>query len=398
MPFLFSKRVLATLIAAAVTLLSAVAEGVQLKKVVIDPGHGGHDAGAISLDGKLKEKDVVLDIALRLGDRIKSEYPDVKVIYTRDKDVFIPLDKRADIANKNHADLFISVHANSVPKTSKAPSGCETYVMGMNKNAANMEVCKRENAVILMEDDYTTKYQGFDPNDTESYIFFNLMQNAYFEQSLKFAELCQDELHKGPIAGNRGIKQGGLLVLWRTTMPSVLVELGFITNASDRTTLGQKEKREQLAGNLFDAFCKFKSQYESGGQTTDNKPAEPAAAEKDAKDDSTGVDGGNDRSGDDSNGSDGGGETTASDKTESLAATGNFYAVQIFALSRELESGAPQFKGKKPIHRFREGTVFKYTVGVFETEEEAAAAVTKIAPVFPGCFVVKIDNFEIKKK
>ncbi len=363
MPFLFIKRLLATLFAAAVTLLPAAAEGVQLKRVVIDPGHGGHDPGAISPDGKLKEKDVVLDIALQLGDRIKKEYPDVKVIYTRDRDIFIPLDKRADIANKNRADLFISVHVNSVPKTSKAPSGCETYVMGMNKNAANMEVCKRENAVILLEDDYTTKYQGFDPNDTESYIFFNLMQNAYFEQSLKFAELCQKELQSGPIAGNRGIKQGGLLVLWRTTMPSVLVELGFITNALDRATLQQAQKREQLAGNLFDAFCKFKSQYESGGQPSEEEPSKPVAEE-----------------------------------TKDISATGNFYAVQIFAISKELEPGDARFKGEGPVHSFRSGNIFKYTVGAFKTEEEAAAAVTKLSTGFPGCFVVKIDNFEIIKK
>ena len=388
MPFLFSKRVLAVMISAFLAMFCASAEGVQLKKVVIDPGHGGHDAGAVSLDGRLKEKDVVLDIALRLGNRIKKEYPDVKVIYTRDKDVFIPLDKRADIANKNKADLFISVHINSVPKTSKAPSGCETFVMGMNKNAANMEVCKRENAVILLEDDYSTKYQGFDPNDTESYIFFNLMQNAYFEQSLIFADLCQKELHKGPITGNRGIKQGGLLVLWRTTMPSVLVELGFITNASDRATLDQKDKREQLAGDLFNAFCKFKDQYESGSKSDEQPEPEPEVKpepkpEPEIKPETKP-------------------ETSAEPVEEQAvsapAADGNFYAVQIFAISKELESGAPQFKGEKDIHRFRVGSVFKYTVGVFKTEAEAATAVTKLSDSFPGCFVVKVENFEIKKK
>ena len=375
MPFLFSKRLFAVLISAFLALFCASAEGVLLKKVVIDPGHGGHDSGAISLDGKLKEKDVVLDVALRLGNRIKKEYPDVKVIYTRDKDVFIPLDKRGDIANKNHADLFISVHVNSVPTTSKAPSGCETYVMGMHKNAANMEVCKRENSVILLEDDYSTKYQGFDPNDPQSYIFFNLMQNAFFEQSLIFAEMCQKELHKGPVPTNRGIKQGGLLVLWRTTMPSVLVELGFITNASDRATLALGAKREQLAGNLFDAFCSFKEQYEGGGQ--ESVPAQP---EPEVKESETPP------------------QTEASGQADTPISEDAFYAVQIFALSKELEAGAPQFKGEKDIHRFRVGNVFKYTAGVFKTEAEAAASVTKLSEKFPGCFVVKVENFEIKKK
>ncbi|MBQ5401486.1 MAG: N-acetylmuramoyl-L-alanine amidase, partial [Bacteroidales bacterium] len=161
MPFLLSRKIIATLLIALFTTLSAAADGVRLKKVVIDAGHGGHDAGAISTDGKLMEKSVVLDVALKLGERIKKEYPGVKVIYTRDKDVFIPLYQRADIANKNHADLFISVHCNSVPKTSKAPTGSETWIMGMNQNAANMEVCKRENSVILLEDDHNTRYQGF---------------------------------------------------------------------------------------------------------------------------------------------------------------------------------------------------------------------------------------------
>ena len=354
------------LFAALLVTFSAAADGVRLKTVVIDPGHGGHDAGAISLDGKLMEKNVVLDVATRLGDR--------------SKDVFIPLDKRADIANKNHADLFISIHCNSVPKTSKAPSGSETFVMGMNKNAANMEVCKRENSVILMEDDYSTKYQGFDPNDTESYIFFNLMQNAYFEQSLIFAELCQKELHKGPIPTNRGIKQGGLLVLWRTTMPSVLVELGFITNANDRTTLASPAKREQLAGCLFNSFEQFKKQYEGGTESKPEVKPEPEPEPEPEAEPAPAVT-----------------ENTPS-ASEDVATGGSCFAVQIFALSKELESGAPQFKGEKNIHRFKVGSVFKYTAGVFENERDAAAAAQKMSEKFPGCFVVKIDNFDIKKK
>ena len=375
MPISAHKRFLAAFFVLLLPLACASAQGgVKLRTVVIDPGHGGHDSGAISLDGKLKEKHVVLDVALQLGGRIKKAYPDVKVVYTRDKDVFIPLDKRADIANKNHADLFISVHCNSVPKNVKAPSGCETFVMGMNKNAANMEVCKRENAVILLEDDYSTKYQGFDPNDTESYIFFNLMQNAYFEQSLIFAELCQTELHKGPIPTNRGIKQGGLLVLWRTTMPSVLVELGFITNSSDRATLASKAKRDLLSAGLFAAFEKFKQQYEGGGDAGQTQPQgqTPTQAEEEPAE-------------------------ARSEATRPLDG-GTYYAVQIFALSKELESDAPQFKGEKNIHSFRVGNVFKYTAGIFKTEEEAVQEASRMRVSFPGCFVVKIDNFEIIKK
>ena len=369
MPILFSRRLFTAVLAVFLALSAVADDGIRLKKVVIDAGHGGKDPGAISADGKLKEKTVVLDIALKLGDLIKKEYPDVKVIYTRDKDVFIPLDKRADIANKTHADLFISIHCNSVK--SQKPSGFETYVMGMDRNDANMAVCKRENSVILLEDDYSTKYQGFDPNDTESYIFFNLMQNAHFEQSLKFAELCQEEMKRGPVKVNRGIKQGALVVLWRSTMPSVLVELGFISNAADKAVLADKSHRDALAADLFAAFKRFKEQYESG---ISEDPL-PHSDEESISEDPT---------------------QNASDMLSDNG--GDFYAVQVFAISKELEEGSPQFKGEKNIHRFNTGKVFKYTVGQYDTEAEAAAAAEKLNSKFPGCFVVKIDNFEIKKK
>ncbi len=396
MPFLFSRRLLAAALAATLAATVALAQEVRLSTVVIDPGHGGHDSGAISLDGKLKEKDVVLDVALRLEKRINGEYPDVKVICTRRKDEFIPLDRRADIANKNKADLFISVHVNSVPKTSKAPSGCETFVMGMHKNAANMEVCKRENSVILMEDDYSTKYQGFDPSDTESYIFFNLMQNAYFEQSLIFAELCKKELRGGPISTDRGIKQGGLLVLWRTTMPSVLVELGFITNPNDRATLSSPQKREQLAGNLFNAFVKFKEQYESGGDS--NSPGQEPTSEENpsAKEPSPAppaLEPG--RAAKDNPAA---GQSASGGSTSQAEAADTYYTVQVFALSKKLESDAPQFKGCKDVHRFNVGSIYKYCIGTFRNEAEAAKASAEMKSDFPSCFVVKIDNFEIKKK
>lgn len=356
MPISFSRRLIALVFAATLALfpLAAGDGGLKLNRVVIDAGHGGHDPGCISPDGKVKEKTIALDIALLLGERISKAFPDVEVSYTRDKDIFIPLYTRADIANSRHADLFISIHCNAV--SSKKPSGFETFVMGMNSNAANMEVCKRENAVILLEDDYTTRYAGFDPNDTESYIMFNLMQNAYFEQSLILADLCQKALAKGPVVNNRGIKQGGLVVLWRSTMPSVLVEVGFLSNSEDRAVLTSKAKREQIADALASAFAKFKEQYEAGA---DDLPENTTAAEE---------------------------------------PSGTFFAVQLFALSKLLESGSAQFKGEKDIHRFNAGNVYKYTAGEYKTEAEATAAAKRLADKFPGCFVVKIENFEITKK
>ena len=379
MPISFSRRLLSAVFVAVCTYFCASAataeEGLKLKKVVIDAGHGGHDPGAISKDRKLYEKNVVLDLALMLGDKIKKAYPDVKVVYTRDKDVFIPLYERADIANKNHADLFISIHCNSAQ--SATPSGFETWVMGMDHNAANMEVCKRENSVILLEDDYTTRYQGFDPNDSESYIMFNLMQNAHFEQSLIFADLCQKAMQGGPVLKNRGIKQGALMVLWRTTMPSVLVEVGFISNLQEKSVLASKDKRKQIAGELFTAFKKFKEQYEECGDVDVDDDSTPGIAPEETE------------------------QPTAEPAEIPAPASGGqdtFFAVQIFAISKSLKSDDPVFKGAKDIRKFNAGKVFKYTAGTFEKEEDAAAAAQKMATDFPGCFVVKIDNSEIRKK
>ena len=384
-PFISLLSFVAIAAAALSAVLPASAQGggVTLKTVVIDAGHGGNDPGAISLDGKLKEKTVVLDVALTLGKMITEAYPDVKVIYTRDKDVFIPLNTRADIANKNHADLFISLHCNSVPKNKTAPSGCETYVMGMSKSESNMEVSKRENSVILMEDDYSTTYQGYDPDNPESFIFFNLMQNAYFEQSLLMAELCQKHLAKGPISTNRGIKQGALLVLWRTTMPSVLVELGFITNKSDRNTLATKEKRTQLASRVFSAFKEFKEQYDGTVDTptvsgNDPKPAEQTSEVKPTVKEEI--------------------STTDSSKTvENAPNSDSFFAIQIFAVSRNISSGASDFKGLKEIEKFKSGNLYKYTTGHFKNEKDAQAALSSVRAKFKDAFVVKVDDGKVEK-
>lgn len=378
-PFITLLCILAITAASLSASYSASAQdsGVALRTVVLDPGHGGNDPGAISLDGKLTEKSVVLDVALILGKMIKDAYPDVKVIYTRDKDVFIPLNTRADIANKNHADLFISLHCNSVPKNKTAPSGCETYVMGMSKSDSNMEVTKRENSVILMEDDYTTKYQGYDPNNPESAIFFNLMQNAYFEQSLKMAELCQKQLSKGPISTNRGIKQGALLVLWRTTMPSVLVEMGFITNKSDRNTLASKEKRTQLASRLFAAFKEFKEQYD--GTVSDVPSVQPPVVQKEEPTVKN--------------------EPVVKDEPAAAEASADspYYAIQIFAVSRNLSSNASEFKGLKQIGKFPAGSIFKYTTGNYKTAQEAQAALSSVRAKFKDAFVVKIEAGKAEK-
>jgi N-acetylmuramoyl-L-alanine amidase len=229
--------------------------------VVIDAGHGGHDPGSISPDRKVKEKTIALSVALKFGKLIEQNNPDIKVIYTRDTDIFIPLDTRSDIANNNKADLFISIHVNSVK--ARSASGSETYVMGESKSSSNLEVTMKENSVISLEGDHQSVYEGFDPNNPESYIIFSLLQNAHLEQSLQIAEFVQEELGKGPVKINRGIKQGGLIVLWRSSMPAILVELGFISNPNDYLVLTREENHDRFANSLYKAFSKYKKAYES---------------------------------------------------------------------------------------------------------------------------------------
>jgi len=251
-----------------------------LKKVVIDPGHGGRDGGAPG--ARSKEKDIVLDVALRLGKMINEKFPDVEVIYTRKTDVPVELYKRGEIANKAHANLFISIHANDVAKGSRCPSGTETFVMGNDQSAANMEVAKLENSVILYEDDYSTRYEDFDPKRAESYIMFQAIQNSYLNQSLDFAAEIQSQF-KSAKRTDRGVKQANLLVLWRTAMPSVLVEIGFICHPEEEKFMSSAAGKETIASSIFQAFSSYKSKVEDRSsfrpveQTTNSDQSKTAA-------------------------------------------------------------------------------------------------------------------------
>ena len=258
-------------------VVDAQENGSALKKVVIDPGHGGRDPGAVG--ARSKEKDIVLDISLRLGKMINQKYPDVEVIYTRKTDVFVEHYKRADIANKAHANLFISIHANSAAKGSKCPSGTETYVMGNDKSAANMEVAKRENSVILLEEDYEQRYAGFDPDNPVSYIIFSLMQHSSLNQSLDFAAEIQNQFGKAKRV-DRQVKQAPIFLLHQTAMASVLVEVGFICNTAEESFMNSAAGRETLASSIFQAFSSYKakiedrSSFRTGHQTANQKKVE----------------------------------------------------------------------------------------------------------------------------
>lgn len=254
----------------AITLLNSANgqshQEFKVKTIVIDAGHGGKHPGT---SGKFtKEKDITLKVALKVGKLIEQNLPDVKVLYTRKTDVFIGLAERAKVATDNHANVFISIHANSLPeKTPDAKKqsiyGTETYVMGLHKNEENFEVAKRENSVILVEENYKEKYQGFDPNSPESYILFSLNQSASLESSLLLASKIEGEFGKRSGRKSRGVKQAGFQVLWMTTMPSVLVEIGYLSNTKEEKELNSDQVQDYIASAVYRAFKEYKNEVES---------------------------------------------------------------------------------------------------------------------------------------
>ena len=363
---------------------------IKIKTVVLDAGHGGKDTGAISKNGAIKEKDITLSVALKLGKMINSNYPDVKVVYTRKRDEYIELSKRAEIANRNKADLFISIHVNSQKGTTA--TGTETFVMGTHKSSSNFEICKLENSVIVLEEDYQSKYEGFDPNSPESYIIFSLLQNTHLEQSLKFAALIQDNFKLGPIKVNRGVKQGGLLVLWKTTMPAVLTEIGFISNPAESNQLRRDAVQSQIAARIFNAFAKYKTDYEGGAPKLipDNEMPSHSAEQQEAAVESAEQQ-----------------EATVASAERQEAtvaetavlneqpeakgqpeASGKAYRIQILSVTKVLPAGAPDLKGRRDAYYIYANKAYKYCIGEYATREEAAADLPKIRKQFSGAFII----------
>jgi N-acetylmuramoyl-L-alanine amidase len=340
--------------------LRSQSKGIGLKTVVIDAGHGGKDPGGVSRDKSTYEKNLVLDIAKRFGSKIKEKYPDVKVIYTRSSDVYVALNERAEIANRNNADLFISIHTNAAGST--AAHGASVHVLGQSSNpnrdlyASNLDVCKRENAVMLLEEDYSTAYQGFDPNSPESFIFFNLMRSSHFENSILFAEEVDRQLRKTKfsVSGYTGIHQDPFWVLWRTSMPAVLLELGFITNDSDLKILKTQEGREDISSKLLEAFSKYKSNYDASVDTS--KPQ-------------------------------------VSENKSNATETETYYSVQIFGLRRVLTPGDPAFKGLD-VHsvRVENSEIIRYLSGKWSSKEVAAKNIGKVKEKFPDAYIVKVSD------
>ena len=343
--------------------------------VVIDAGHGGTDPGAVGHIAQ--EKDLNLSVSLLVGKMIKEAYPEVEVVYTRETDVFIPLQKRADFVNKNNANLFICVHTNASPIPSAR--GAETYVLGTDKLDRNLDVAMRENAVIKLESDYQTKYHGFDPNSIDSYIMFELMQNQYLDQSLSYASLLQQQFASAK-RGDRGVRQAAFWVLLKSACPSVLVEMGFISNTEEEKFMASEVGQTKIAKTICDAFGPFYKKVtglkiDTVAPVVEEKPVVAAPVETKPE--------------------------VTNDKPVQVVDTkpvevgnekqvdGPRYAVQIFALHEKISMNDPRFSGLKNYGYLRMGDWYKYYCGVTLNREEALRTQEKLKDRFPGCYVIK---------
>jgi N-acetylmuramoyl-L-alanine amidase len=339
----------------------------KIHTVVIDPGHGGKDSGA---RGKIAyEKDVVLAIGLKLGKYVEENIPDVKVIYTRTTDDFIPLYRRAEIANENNADLFISIHANG--GNDPSPSGTETLVLGLHRSDENFEVAKRENSVILLEDDYSTRYENFDPNSLESYIIFSLMQNVYDGQSIDFAGLVQQQFRDRAKRKDRGVKRQGLLVLAQSSMPGVLIETGFITNSDEEKFLVSDSGQDYIASAIYRAFKEYKEEIEArsvntltGGNTL------PAPVDSVVK---------------------------GPVKTDAAvsAISPIYFKVQIAASSVEIPAESVNFSDFTDVEEFKTDSIYKYAVGSKKSYTEILEYSKEVKRKYPDAFIIAIKGGKI---
>ena len=365
------RHTIALLLFALTFALSAVANGKFV--LVIDAGHGGKDVGAV---GRVaKEKTINLNVALAFGKMVENGCPDVKVIYTRKTDKFVTLQERAAIANRNHADLFISIHTNAVAR-GKNVVGTETYTLGIARADENLEVAKRENSVITYEDDYKERYEGFDPNSPESYIIFEFMQDRFMEQSVELARHIQTQYTSHAGRTNKGVKQAGFLVLRETSMPSVLTELGFISSPKEEKFLNSKDGQQKLARSLYNGFVKYYKQQVKGG-AVNVKPAAPIAEDKPAIQPV---------------------EEAPVPKEEKVVPAANpssakpVFKVQILVSDRKLSNKDARIKGLKNVSFYRDGKQYKYTCCSSSSFQEMQKLRRDLSKRFKGCFVVAFEG------
>jgi N-acetylmuramoyl-L-alanine amidase len=350
-----------------VSLISLSASGNKSGKgwvIVIDPGHGGKDSGA--LGSKSRESDINLAIALKTGEYIEKNIKNATVIYTRKDDSTVDLKERPKIANKANADLFISIHSNST--NSKKVMGAETWVMGIAKDEANLEVAMNENAVMLLEDDYSTKYEGFDPKSSESYIMFSLTQKVFQEQSINLASKIQTQFRERVNRNDRDVKQAGFWVLYKTTMPSVLVETGFITNPAEEEYLISKEGQDYLASSIFRACRDYLNEIESRSGISLKKNQDSARMNNTVS-------------------------NSVSDRIPVAAEI--FFKVQIASSISKIDINQDNFKGLGDITELNVQNVFKYTTGNFAEFASAVNYRNKIKSLYPDAFVIAVQDNKI---
>lgn len=338
--------------------------------LVIDPGHGGHDAGALGAISK--EKNINLAVALRFGKYVEQNLPEVRVIYTRKTDVFIPLNERANIANRANADLFISVHTNALP-AGKVARGFETYTLGMHRAKDNLDVAMRENSVISMEKDYQQRYQGFDPRSSESYIIFEFIQGKNMERSVDLARMIQRSVCDGANRPDKGVHQAGFLVLRETSMPGCLIELGFITTPDEERLLNNDSRVDDIARGIYEAFAKYKNKYDRSVSVPYRaKDSEEVNIPKIVPDQEPAP------------------KTRAVTRAE--IADAPVFKLQIFVGSRNLRKGDAHFKGETDYDSFQEGNLVKYTLGASTNYNEIYRLRKEKLDKFPEAFIIAFKN------
>jgi N-acetylmuramoyl-L-alanine amidase len=378
-----------------------------IKTVVIDPGHGGKDPGCHG--DKYKEKDIALAVSLKLGQYIEENMKDVKVVYTRKTDVFVELQERANIANRAKADLFICVHCNSACVRDKKLKkdvckdevhGAETYVMGIKNEQGKLDVAKRENSAILLEDNYVQKYDGFDPNSDESYIIMTQFNEAYLNQSLSFASKVQNQYRSKAGRADKGVRRASLWVLWRTYMPSVLTEIGFLTNPEEEQFLGSLKGQEYIASGIFRAFREYKDEIEGTVKKYEDD-FEKQDAYKMSKEDSLEVE--NNKKLHASNGTKKDSTAaevkkddlrkedhdTASLKTNPVEDLPMVYKVQIASSDKRIPLDSEKFRNVEKPGEYNDKGIYKYTAGEYKSQQEAARLQVRLRKNgFPDAFVI----------
>lgn len=360
-------------------IVSAQAQKAKNKPftLVIDAGHGGKDPGAIGRRGT-KEKHINLSVAKSFGRAVANRYPEIKIIYTRSKDVFIPLNQRAKIANQAKADLFISIHTNA--SKNRSARGCETFTLGAGSSAEALAAAKYENEVILKEENFEATYNGFNPSSTESYIIFELLRGHDMEKSVSCAEHIQNRMVTRSKLPNRGVSSAGFLVLHQTAMPSILIELGFISNSTEEKMLASSSGQEKLVKGIFEGFCNYYEEYKKTklDNKKDSNPAIDEAAEPVINDESTEAPVTTE-------------EQTPPENNRTEKESLPVFKVQILTSEKRLKAGDSRFKGET-VDFYREKGMYKYTCGASTNRSEIEALRRRLAKKFKGAFVIAFIN------